>query len=62
MEAMSKNTLRVSELIICISLFELGSTTLTVHLAPLSCLIIKMVLFLMLFLSHWHDMKCSILA
>ncbi|MCP3781149.1 GerAB/ArcD/ProY family transporter [Paenibacillus sp. MZ03-122A] len=25
---MSKNTLRVSELIVCISLFELGSTTL----------------------------------
>ncbi|MMZ53869.1 hypothetical protein D1872_156770 [compost metagenome] len=38
MEAMSKNILRVSELIICISLFELGSTTLTVHLAPLSWL------------------------
>lgn len=38
MEAMSKNILRVSELIICISLFELGSTTLTVQLAPLSWL------------------------
>lgn len=38
MEAMSKNTLRVSELIICISWFELGSTSLTFHLAPLSFL------------------------